>query len=122
MNDERWKSSLPIQLERFNTIKPHINKYIDIIYGVEHKLYSNELQTAGTADIIASYNNINTIIDIKTSSKPKKETDVLSYFLQCTAYAIMVEELYDLKIDQIIIIIILNILFIKYLEEIQLIF
>lgn len=103
LNDETWKDTMPIPLSRFNKIRPFLEKNVNEIYGIEHRMYSDQLCTAGTADLICSYNNIPTILDFKTSSRAKSEKEILSYFMQSTAYAIMVEELYGKKIEQIVI-------------------
>ena len=52
---------------------------------------------------------VNTIVDFKTATKDKKEQWIQDYFLQSTAYAIMLEEVYKdiqtIHIPQIAIII-----------------
>ena len=47
-----------------------------------------------------------TIIDFKTSRKLKKEEWIEDYFLQCTAYSIMFEELTGNPINQIVILVV----------------
>ena len=88
----------------FNNIKPLLDK-IQHINGLETKICSKELGLAGTADCIAEYDGIHSIIDFKTSSKLKKEEWIKKYFLQTTAYSLMWEELTSTKIDQIVILI-----------------
>ena len=46
---------------------------INNIVGNEIALYSDLLRVAGTADCIAEYNGVLSVIDFKTSRKPKKE-------------------------------------------------
>ena len=101
MNDLAWRGAMPIPLTRFLKIKPFLDDHVGVVYGVEHRMYSDALKTAGTTDLICEYKNINTIVDFKTSARKKNERDILSYFLQCTAYAIMVEEIYGIKIEQV---------------------
>ncbi len=88
----------------FKQIRNALDKHVTTIYGVEHLLYSKILNTAGRTDLIADWNGIPSIIDFKTSKHSKKETDILSYFLQTCCYAMMAEELYDIWIPQIVII------------------
>jgi genome maintenance exonuclease 1 len=45
------------------------------------------------------------IVDFKTSRKPKREEWIQHYFIQATCYALMAEELYGIDIPQIVIII-----------------
>lgn len=93
----------PIALNTFKFIQPYLDDNVDEIYGVELRMYSNELRTAGTADLICRYNGVNTLLDFKTSKRYKKREDITSYFLQCAAYSIMAKEHYDLDIDQFVI-------------------
>lgn len=80
-----------------------LNKIDDIILQ-ENILYSNELKIAGRTDIVGKYDGILSVIDFKGSNKRKSKNDILNYFIQATAYAKMCKELYDIKVDQIVII------------------
>lgn len=71
----------------------------------EHILYSHDIKIAGTVDVIANFNNKFSIIDFKTSTKIKKQSEIFHYFLQCTAYALCYEEIFNQKIEDLIIII-----------------
>ena len=86
----------------FNNIKPLVDN-IDNIYGLETKLRSKEVGLAGTADCIAEYKGIPSIIDFKTSSKKKNEKYIEKYFLQAPAYSMMWEETTGIKIEQIVV-------------------
>jgi len=97
------KEENPIALSSFRTIQPHLDDNVDKIYGVETRMYSDELKTAGTADLICRYDSKNTILDFKTSRKRKTHSQVKTYFMQCAAYAIMVKERYDVDIEQAVI-------------------
>ncbi len=78
---------------------------IDNVRLLEGKLYSHRLRMAGTCDCVAEYCGELSLIDFKTSLRLKCEKDILNYFLQCTAYACMVYELYNIKIKQIVVLI-----------------
>lgn len=97
------KEANPIALSSFRTIQPYLDDNVDKIYGVELRMYSHELQTAGTADLICRYEGKNTLLDFKTSRKRKTRDDIYSYFIQCAAYAVMVKERYDMDIEQAVI-------------------
>ena len=101
--DQTWKNAMPTSLEAFNTIKEFIDDNITEINGIELRMYSDTLKAAGTADCICVYNGKPSVVDFKTSSRIKSEDDILSYFLQSTAYSQMVYELYDVEIEQIVI-------------------
>lgn len=93
----------PIALHTFNTIRPYLDENVDTIYGVELQMYSDELRTAGTADLICNYAGKPTMLDFKTSKRPKSKDKILNYFMQAAAYSIMVKEHYDLDIEKIVI-------------------
>ena len=93
----------PIALNTFRTIQPYLDQNVDEIYGVELQMYSDELKTAGTADLICRYDGKNTILDFKTSKRWKSKDEIKSYFMQGAAYATMVKEHYDMDIERIVI-------------------
>lgn len=101
LGDESWKKAMPTSLVAFKTIQPFIDENITEINGIELKMYSRELKAAGTADCICVYDGKLTIVDFKTSSRIKSEDDILTYFMQSSAYAQMVYELYDVEIEQV---------------------
>ena len=88
----------------FNNIQSLVDK-IDNIIGVEQRLCSKTLGLAGTADCLADYNGIKSIIDFKTSGKQKKEEWIDKYFMQTTAYSLMWEELTGESLQQIVVLI-----------------
>ena len=78
---------------------------IDNIVGTEIALYSDLLRVAGTTDCIAEYNGVPSIIDFKTSRKPKKEEWIDDYYMQTFAYKLMFEEMTGVEIKQVVILI-----------------
>lgn len=108
LNDPTWKDAMPISLEKFKTIQPYLDKNVNEIYGVELQMYSDQLKTAGTADLICLYDGVPSILDFKTSRRRKSKDDILSYFMQGTAYSIMVKEHYGMDIEQIVILMAVN--------------
>jgi CRISPR/Cas system-associated exonuclease Cas4 (RecB family) len=104
MNNIEWyKGVMPDALDMFKSIRPHINKIQNIHYQ-EEALWSEQLGLAGRVDCIAEFDDKLSVIDFKTSSRPKKEEDIDNYFWQTTAYALMYEELVGTPIDQLVII------------------
>lgn len=75
------------------------------VNGIEQALYSNHLGVAGRVDLVGVFNGKRSIIDFKTSSKPKKKAFCESYFCQETFYAIAWEELTGQPITQLVTII-----------------
>ena len=97
-------STRPDAVYLFKSIKKLLNNINNIQYQ-ETGLYSTKLGVAGTVDCIAEYEGVLSVIDFKTSSKPKKEEYIENYFMQATAYALMYEELIGTPINQIVLII-----------------
>ena len=96
---------MPANIMTFSNLKPMLDKRVGKVFAVEAPLYSKKLNTAGRTDCIAEFDGVVSIVDFKTSLKPKKEEWIQDYFLQATCYSLMAEALTDLKIPQIAIII-----------------
>jgi hypothetical protein len=104
-NDENYDAKQRYEnVKLFNQIKIHVNK-INNILGQEIALYSTLLRLAGRCDVIAEYDGVLSIIDFKTSNGNKDTHMIEDYFLQCTAYSLMFEEMFGITIDQIVVII-----------------
>ena len=86
---------------------PMLANISDILYQ-EVQLYSHTFKFAGTVDCIAKYNNKLSIIDFKTSAKPKLKKYITSYFLQTAAYSIAYKELTGFDIENLVILIGVN--------------
>jgi len=94
---------MPDAKEMFISIKPFLNKINNIHYQ-EVGLWSSQLGLAGRVDCIGEYEGRLSVIDFKTSKKAKDRESILDYFWQCTAYALMYEELIGQPIDELVII------------------
>ena len=99
LNNPHYKRGMmPNIIEMFTKIKPLIDDNVGTIYANEIALFSHELKTAGRTDMFCQFQGMNTIVDFKTSSKVKKESDIEDYFIQATTYAMMLEEMYQGKL------------------------
>lgn len=76
----------------FRTIRPILDRSIDNICALEVSLYSDQLRVAGQVDCVAEFDGTLSVIDFKTSGKPKKREWIGNYFQQEAAYASMFEE------------------------------
>ena len=103
--DDYAKREMPLNLEMFRQIKDYIDQHVDVVYGVELKLYSDQLRLAGTTDLFCRMHGERAIVDYKTSTYHKKEEWIENYFLQSAAYTIMAEERYGLVIPRFCILI-----------------
>jgi len=93
---------LPLGL--FKLIRPYVDQ-IDNVRLLESIMYSKKLTIAGQVDCVAEYNGKLSVIDFKSANKTREEGWIENYFLQTTAYAMMYEEIYGEKIEQIVVII-----------------
>jgi len=100
-----YKDQMPVNVEAFQPIKLALDQHVDHILGVELPLYSKTLGCAGRTDLIAEYDGVPSIIDFKTSRKPKKLEWIESYIMQTTIYAMMFEKMYNLRVPQLAIIV-----------------
>ena len=91
-----------LHLGMFRLLKPYLDK-VDNIHALEQIMYSNKLTVAGQVDCIAEYNGKLSVIDFKTANKERVDSWNENYYIQCTAYAIMYEELFGTPIEQIVI-------------------
>lgn len=106
MNEADYlNDAMPSNKSLFLEMKPIVDKHVGVIYGVEHPLYSHRLRTAGRTDVIASFAGIPSIVDFKTASRLKEESDIRGYFQQATCYALMTGELHGLQTPQIVVLI-----------------
>ena len=103
-NELSFDEYTPDNVVMFKSIQPILDE-IELVYGQERALFSNHLRTAGRVDCIGKFRGKNHIIDFKTSSKPKKEEWIDNYFMQCSAYSVMWEEMSGIPIPYIAIII-----------------
>ena len=91
-----------LPLGMFRLLKPYLEQ-IDNIHCLEQIMYSKKLTIAGQVDCIAEYNGKLSVIDFKTANKERVDSWNENYYIQCTAYAHMYEELFGTPIDQIVI-------------------
>ena len=95
----------PDIIESFIALKPVLDGKIGRIFAQEAPLYSNHLGVAGRVDCVAEFDGKLSIIDFKTSRKPKRKNYIQNYFMQEAAYSIMWEERTRMPITQLVTII-----------------
>jgi genome maintenance exonuclease 1 len=103
LNDMKIRMMMPDIKDFFLQLRPHIDKNVGNVYGLEQALYSDRLRMAGRTDCIAEWDGKLSIVDYKNSIKEKKEDWIQNYFIQCTAYAEMFEDRTGLPIEQIVV-------------------
>ena len=102
-NDENWKrGAMPANLFTFNTIKPVLDKHLNNIWTQEAALYSERLSVAGRVDCIGEWDGVLSIVDYKTSRRPKQKQYIEGYFIQESVYAACFYEMTRVPIKQIV--------------------
>jgi len=97
------KLLMPIEYIAFKQLLRVLKQKVSKIYGIELPLYSDELETAGTSDLVCQYQTVNAILDFKALQKPKKREWIDGYFMQGAGYGKMVEERYGIEVPLTII-------------------
>lgn len=93
----------PLPKFLFDVAKSELDK-IDNIIAIESSLCSEYFKIAGTVDTIADYDGKLSVIDYKSSEKPKPKEWIQNYFVQAAAYAFMLKELTGKEVTQLVII------------------
>jgi hypothetical protein len=104
--DNTLDESAPITLtvfELWRTLRPWIAEHVTTLHAQEQDIYSTRLRVAGRMDALATVDDKLTVIDFKTSSKPKSREHIGNYFVQSTFYALAVYERTGRKVEQIVI-------------------
>ena len=91
---------LPLGL--FRLLKPYVDQ-INNIHLLETIMYSPKLTIAGQVDCVAEYNGKLSVIDFKSANSERKEDWIENYFMQCSAYAQMYEEMFGKEIEQVVV-------------------
>ena len=94
---------LPLSEFLFKQAKPTLNR-VNNIMCQEQSLWSFEIGIAGSVDCIAEFDDELSIIDFKTSAKPKPREWIEDYFVQCAAYACMLYEMKGIMVKKFVII------------------
>ncbi len=103
-NEEEYiNGAMPDSVGMFNSLKPILIKNVGDVYGQELALYSDHLGVAGRVDLIAEWDGVPSIIDFKTSARPKKLEWIDDYFMQCSGYAAMYYEMTGFPIKDVVV-------------------
>ena len=102
--DDYARGAFPAETELFGKIKPVLMERVNVVYAQEFPLYSLDLGVAGRCDLHCSFDDVPSVVDFKTSSKAKKEEWITNYFMQATAYGMMLRER-GLRVENFVILI-----------------
>ena len=99
--DLKKYNKYPLPVLMFHHSRDTLDR-INNIYLQEAAVYSKHLELAGRVDCIAEFDGVLSIIDFKTAQEPKREQYLYDYFVQETAYACMLQEIYGLTVKQLV--------------------
>ena len=97
------KDKMPDAVVMFRQLQPILDKSISKVYMQEAPLWSYKYKLAGRVDCVADIKGKLSVVDFKTSMKPKKREWVTDYFLQTAAYSHMIKEMYGDTVEQTVI-------------------
>jgi len=102
----QYKKSIHPKLNDYfkTTMKGYLKEHINNIVLSEAVLFSHKYKLAGRVDLIAEFDGVLSVIDFKTSNKPKKKEWIGDYELQTELYRRMFKEMYFINITQKVII------------------
>ena len=98
----------PLGMDMFTTLQPVLDERLDNIHAQEVTLWSDHLGVAGQVDCVAEFDKKISIVDFKTSSKPKKPEWIHSYYKQAAGYAVMWEERTGIPITQLVVLVMVD--------------
>lgn len=105
-NKSDWhKGLMPTHLHNFLKVKKHLDESVDDVIAQEIPLRSRKLKMAGRVDLVAKWDGKLSIIDFKTSLRPKKREWINSYLMQGSFYACAFYEMYGIPIRNVVIVI-----------------
>ena len=104
--DDYLEKSNPLTKANFSRIQKVLDERLSKVILQEAPLFSEHLGLAGRVDCVGEFDGKISIIDFKTSAKPKKKDWVHNYFMQETAYAIAFEEQTNIPVGQLVTIIV----------------
>lgn len=99
--NEDWREISFVHKQDFLPLKKYLEANVDLVFASEHQMFSKTLKLAGTTDLIANHKGKFAILDYKTSSRIKYIDEIDNYFLQLAAYAVMLFERYQLKAEEL---------------------
>jgi len=103
LTEMKRQTLMPLDKMMFGQLRPKLDKHVGDVYCLEQALYSDGLRLAGRVDLIAEWDGELAVIDFKSSTKEKQEGNIRNYFMQCSAYAEMFDEITNLPINKIVV-------------------
>jgi hypothetical protein len=98
--------SFPTQqwLTTFEAFRTAADAHLSDVVAQELFLYSDALRMAGACDVVGRWDGVPSVVDYKTSGNHVYPEQVPKYWMQLTAYAIMLHERYGHAVKQLVIV------------------
>ena len=93
---------MPMQLQMVKGLREVADNHISEVLTTEAALMSDHLQTAGMVDCVCVFDGKVSILDWKTSRKPKIRDWIHDYFMQESFYAVAFEEMTGIPVAQLV--------------------
>lgn len=97
-----FEDAAPARAEMVRLIWNFLKENMQVCYGTELQLYSDNLRLAGTTDLVAKINGVKYVVDFKTATYPKDLEYIDNYHNQLSIYSYMVYERYGLNIPSLL--------------------
>ena len=104
LKNEDTTDYLPHIRQSLENLRPILDERIGKIFGLETPLYSHHLGVAGRCDCVAEFDGVPSIVDFKTSRRPKTHDKIPNYFAQMSGYAVMWEERTGMPITNLVVV------------------
>lgn len=92
----------PSIAELWSPLRDWLAEHITVVRAQECDVYSNKLKVAGRMDLLADYEGVLSVVDIKTSTKPKIDAYVQDYYHQTCFYSCALYEMMGLRVKKIV--------------------
>lgn len=102
---QAYRTAMPDAQANWLGVKAVLDTRLQELRASECQMFSRRLRIAGTTDCIGVFDGKVSVIDFKTSRKPKKREWIESYFIQGDGYGTMWQELSGEVVEQVVIII-----------------
>jgi PD-(D/E)XK nuclease superfamily len=95
---------MPNVAELWSYLRPVLDEHVGTIYAMEQDVFSDMLQVAGRFDLLAEWDGVLSVIDLKNARKARKKhwDSTQSYFAQGSFYACAIYEETGLKVKQVV--------------------
>lgn len=103
--DLNLAEAMPLHIHLYKQLETPLRDHVDNIRVSEGSLFSHRLKIAGSADLVADWKGVPSLIDFKSSRRYKRKEWIENYFIQTTLYSMMLYEMTGISCSQVVIMI-----------------